>query len=76
IHEIDYKGPVCSIRAVDLGIAIGSLVSVAKELGVDNRVMYTIGVAAIKLGLIDAHIVFGIPLSVKGKNIFFDRKPL
>ncbi|MCX8034263.1 MAG: DUF2148 domain-containing protein [Thermodesulfovibrio sp.] len=74
-YEIDYKGPVCIIRTIDLGIAIGSMVSVAKELGVDNRVMYTIGVASIKLGLIEAQIVLGIPLSVKGKNIFFDRKP-
>lgn len=75
-HEIDYSGPVCIIRAIDLGIAVGSLVSVAKELGVDNRVMYSIGVAAKKLGLMEGQIILGIPLSVKGKNIFFDRKPL
>lgn len=74
--EVEYSGPVCTIRAIDLGIAIGSLVSVAKELGVDNRVMYSAGVAAKKLGLMDAQIVLGIPLSVKGKNIFFDRKPI
>lgn len=72
----DYTGPVCTIRAIDLGIAIGSLVSVAKELGVDNRVMYSVGVAAKKLGIMNAQIVLGIPLSVKGKNIFFDRKPI
>lgn len=75
-QEIDYSGPVCTIRAIDLGIAIGSLVSVAKELGIDNRVMYTIGVAARKIGLMEGQIILGIPLSVKGKNIFFDRKPL
>ncbi len=75
-HKIDYSGPVCTIRAIDLGIAIGSLVSVAKEFGVDNRVMYTIGVAAKNLGLMDAQIILGVPLSVKGKNIFFDRKPI
>lgn len=75
-NVIAYQGPVCTIRAIDLGIAIGSLVSVAKEFGVDNRVMYSIGVAARNLGLMDAQIILGIPLSVKGKNIFFDRKPL
>ncbi|WP_297212309.1 MULTISPECIES: ferredoxin domain-containing protein [Thermodesulfovibrio] len=75
-NNLDYAGPVCTIRAVDLGIALGSLVSVAKELGVDNRIMYTIGVAAKKLGLIDGQMIFGVPLSVKGKNIFFDRKPV
>ncbi len=69
----DYSGPVCSIRAVDLGIAIGSAASKAKDLSVDNRVMYTVGVAAKSLGLMDADIILGLPLSIKGKNIFFDR---
>ncbi len=70
----DYEGPVCAMRLVDLGIAIGSAVSLAKDMCVDNRVMYTIGVAARRLGLMSAEVVFGIPLSIKGKNIFFDRK--
>ena len=69
----DYGGPVCSIRAVDLGIAVGSAASKAKDLSVDNRVMYTVGVAARNLGLMDAQIILGMPLSVKGKNIYFDR---
>ncbi len=72
--EGDFSGPVCAMRLVDLGIAIGSAVSIAKDLCVDNRVMYTVGVAARRLGMLDADLVFGIPLSVKGKNIFFDRK--
>ncbi|MGB9710637.1 MAG: ferredoxin domain-containing protein [Thermodesulfovibrio sp.] len=75
-YEVEYSGPVCTIRVIDLGIAIGSLVSVAKELGVDNRVMYSVGVAAKKLGFMDSQIILGIPLSIKGKNIFFDRKPV
>ncbi len=70
----DFEGPVCGIRLIDFGIAIGSLVAKAKDLCIDNRVMYTIGVAAKRLGLISGQIVMGIPLSIKGKNIFFDRK--
>ena len=70
----DYEGPVCAMRLIDLGIAVGSAVSLAKDFCVDNRVMYTIGVAARSLGLISAEVVLGIPLSIKGKNIFFDRK--
>ncbi|MBX6423292.1 ferredoxin domain-containing protein [Thermosulfurimonas sp. F29] len=70
----DYEGPVCAMRLIDLGIAVGSAVSVAKDLCVDNRVMYTIGVAARRLGWLSAQVVLGIPLSIKGKNIFFDRK--
>jgi len=70
----DYEGPVCAMRLIDLGIAVGSAVSVAKELCVDNRVMYTIGVAARRLGWLPAQVILGVPLSIKGKNIFFDRR--
>ncbi|RLF56680.1 MAG: hypothetical protein DRN25_07665 [Thermoplasmata archaeon] len=69
----DFCGPICAFKLLDLGIAIGSLVFQAKQLCIDNRVMYTIGAAALRLGLIDADIVMGIPLSVSGKNIYFDR---
>ena len=40
----------------------------------DNRVMYSIGLAAQRLKIIDADYVLGIPLSAKAKNIYFDRK--
>ena len=69
----DYKGPVCSVRAIDLGIAVGAAAAAAKDLCVDNRVMYSVGVAARNLKLMDAQIILGMPLSIKGKNIFFDR---
>lgn len=71
---LDYEGPVCAMRLIDLGIAIGSAVSRAKDLCLDNRVMYTIGVAVKRLGLMPGQVILGIPLSVKGKNIYFDRK--
>ncbi len=58
---------------VNLGIAVGSAVKVASMLNVDNRIMYSIGVAAKEIGFVDADYVLGIPLSVKGKNIYFDR---
>lgn len=58
---------------VNLGIALGSAVKAASSLNVDNRIMYSVGVAALELELVDADIVYGIPLSVKSKNIYFDR---
>jgi len=61
-------------KLIDLGIALGSAVKVASELNVDNRIMYSIGSAAMKMGLLKADEIQGIPLSIKGKNIFFDRK--
>jgi len=63
---------VCSL--VNLGIAVGSAVKTASLHNVDNRVMFTAGVAAQELGLIKADYVFGIPLSATSKNIYFDRR--
>jgi uncharacterized ferredoxin-like protein len=72
--EVDFRGPNCMLKYVDLGIAIGAATAKAKDFCIDNRVMYSIGAAARVSGLLDADVVFGIPLSVTGKNIFFDRK--
>ena len=68
-------GGTCSFNAGDLGIAIGSAVSLAADLRIDNRIMYTAGKAAIELGILgdDVLIAYAIPLSAKGKNPFFDR---
>ena len=66
----------CVFNTGDLGIAIGSAVSVAKNHCVDNRIMYTVGQAIKELGFFseDIKIIYGIPLSVSSKSPFFDRK--
>jgi uncharacterized ferredoxin-like protein len=69
----DFTGPICIFEAVDLGIALGSAVKTASILNVDNRLMYTVGAAAKDLQLLDADVIIGIPLSITGKNIYFDR---
>jgi len=70
----DFVGPTCIFKALDLGIALGSAVKTASLLNVDNRVMYRIGAAARRLNLLpEATIIMGIPVSAKGKNIYFDR---
>ena len=69
-----FTGPNCIIRIADLGIALGSAVKTAQLHNVDNRIMYSAGVAARSLGwLSDCTSVYGIPLKGSGKNIFFDR---
>lgn len=71
----DFVGPTCVMKALDLGIALGSAVKTASLLNVDNRIMYRIGVAAKLLGMLpQSTIVMGVPLSAKGKNIYFDRR--
>lgn len=71
----DFVGPTCIFKALDVGIALGSAAKTASLLNVDNRIMYRVGAAAAKLRLLpEAHIIMGIPLSSKGKSIYFDRR--
>ena len=70
----DFTGPTCVFKALDLGIALGSAVKTASILNVDNRIMYRIGAAARRLDIMsEASVIMGIPVSAKGKNIYFDR---
>ena len=64
----------CAFNMNDLGIAIGSAVSIAADNRVDNRVMWSVAHAAMKLGFVgDCHAAFAISLSCSGKSPFFDR---
>jgi len=69
----EFTGPICAYRLLDMGIALGSAVKTAGLFNADNRIMYRIGVAARRMGLVDWEFVMGIPLSVTGKSIYFDR---
>jgi uncharacterized ferredoxin-like protein len=70
----DFIGPLCVFQSIDLGIALGVAAKVAAELNIDNRLMYTIGGAAMDMQILDSDIIIGLPLSVCAKNIFFDRQ--
>jgi len=70
------SGGVCVYNSMDLGIALGSAASLAGRLHIDSRLMYSIGKAAMELRLFKKNVkmAIGIPLSISGKNPFFDRK--
>lgn len=70
----EFKGPNCIHRVADLGIALGSAAKTASIHNIDNRIMVRAGDAARRLSMIESNVGYGIPLSVTGKNIFFDRK--
>ena len=74
--EAEKAKAICAYNTGDLGIAVGSAVAVAGDRRGDNRVMYSVGRAAVDLKLLGKEVVvaFGIPLSVSAKNPFFDRK--
>ena len=74
IEGLDFIGPTCLSKAIDLGIALGSAVKTASVLNVDNRIMYRIGTAAVRLRMLpEATVIMGIPVSAKGKSIYYDR---
>lgn len=66
----------CAFNTVDLGIALGSAVSLAADSRVDNRIMFSAGTAAKELGMFDKKykVILAISLSAHCKNIYFDRK--
>jgi uncharacterized ferredoxin-like protein len=71
---LDFIGPTCLFKALDLGIALGSAVKTASVLNVDNRIMYRTGAAAMRLRMLpEATVIVGIPVSAKGKSIYYDR---
>lgn len=75
-HKEQHPDVPCFFNSHDLGIAVGSAVSKAADMRIDNRVMYSVGMAVRALGLLgeDVPIIIGIPLAAASKSPFFDRK--
>ncbi|MEO5361047.1 MAG: DUF2148 domain-containing protein [Nitrospirota bacterium] len=72
--DMGYTGPHCIMRMMDIGVALSSAAKTASLLNVDNRVQQRVGAAAKALGLIQAVVAMGIPISITGKSIYFDRQ--
>ncbi|MBQ9253413.1 MAG: ferredoxin [Bacteroidales bacterium] len=69
------KNVPCFFNSEDLGLAIGSAVSVAADARIDTRVMFSAGRAAVKLNMTEnCSQCLAISLSAAAKNPFFDRK--
>jgi len=72
--ELEFAGPTCNLRDIDLGIAVGSAAKTAAMHSIDCRCQTRIAVAARKLGIIEAELAVGLSLSLTHKSISFDRK--
>lgn len=71
---IDYYGPNCAYKLLDLGISLGSAAKTASILNADSRIMYRAATAAMRIGIMtDVSVALAIPISGTGKSIFFDR---
>ena len=72
--EWEFAGPICQLRCIDLGIAVGSAAKTASLNNVDTRCQTRIAAAARHLKIIQADLAVALSMSVSHKNIFFDKK--
>lgn len=69
------SGAHCAFAVGDLGIAMGSAVSVAAAHHIDNRIMFSAGKAALTLDIFSKKVclAYGVPLSTSEKSPYYDR---
>jgi uncharacterized ferredoxin-like protein len=73
-EDWEFPGPICQLRAIDLGIAVGSAAKTASLNNIDARCQTRIAGAARHLGVIQADLAVALSMSVSHKNIFFDKR--
>lgn len=72
--ELEFAGPTCNLRDIDLGIAVGSAAKTAALHSIDCRCQTRVAVAARKLGVIQADVAVALSLSMTAKAVGFDRR--
>ena len=71
--DLEFKGPTCNMRDIDLGIAVGAAVKTVSQNGIDCRCQSRIVTAARKLGIVKADVGVSLSLSMTPKSIGYDR---
>jgi len=71
---LEFAAPTCTLRAADLGVAVGSAARTAALHCVDCRCQTRIAVAARKLGVVQADLAVALSLSLTHKAVTFDRR--
>jgi uncharacterized ferredoxin-like protein len=72
--ELEFRGPTCNLRDIDLGIAVGSAAKTATMHSIDCRCQTRAVVAARKLEIITAEVGVALSLSMTHKAEGFDRR--
>ena len=71
-----FRGPLCVLRAHDLGYVVGSAMWMAEEHFVDAKSCYSVGLAGRNLDFcMDSEMVVGILISACSKNPYVDIPP-
>jgi len=75
-RETSIAGPLCMLRAHDLGYALGSALWTAANNYVDAKPSYAVGLAGRNLDIcMNSEVVVGIMISVAAKNVYVDIPP-
>ena len=72
-QTLEFAGPTCNLRDIDLGIAVGSAAKTASMNNVDCRCQTRVAVAARHLGVIGSDLAVALSLSITHKAEGFDR---
>jgi uncharacterized ferredoxin-like protein len=71
---VAFTGPLCTFRANNIAYAVDGVVSAARNLGIDYGVYWSMGVAAMRMGLLpkDTGFALGVGISITEKSPFRD----
>lgn len=72
-QSLEFAGPTCNLRDIDLGIAVGSAAKTASLNNIDCRCQTRVAVAARHRGVIASDVAVALSLSVTHKAEGFDR---
>ena len=72
--EVAFTGPLCTFRAANIAYAVDGMVSQARNLGIDYGVYWSVGAAALRMGLLPRATGFAlaVAISITEKSPFRD----
>jgi uncharacterized ferredoxin-like protein len=72
--DVAFTGPLCTFRAANMAYAVDGMVSQARNLGIDYGVYWSVGAAAMRMGLLPRATGFSlaVAISITEKSPFRD----
>lgn len=72
--DVAFTGPLCTFRATNIAYAVDGMMNQARHLGVDSGTYWSVGAAAMRMGIIprDTGFAMGMAISITEKSPFRD----
>ena len=72
--DVAFTGPLCTFRAANIAYAVDGIVSQARNLGIDYGVYWSVGAAAMRMGILPRATGFAlaVAISITEKSPFRD----